>query len=117
LISSHILSDIESVCSEVVILNRGRLAAQGRISALKEIHFRLFELKIKGDEEAFKDCLERLGCRVEETEDKIIKVYMPAEREILDLFRAAGETGVQVRHFVRSQTSLEDLFARAVGVD
>ena len=117
LISSHILSDIEAVCSEVVILNKGRLAAQGRISALKEIHFRLFELKIKGDEKAYKDRLERLGCRVEETEDKIIKVYMPAEREILDLFRAAEETGVQVRHFVRSQTSLEDLFAKAVGVD
>jgi len=42
---------------------------------------------------------------------------MPAEGEIVDLFRAAVQTGVQVRHFVRSQTSLEDLFAQAVGVD
>jgi ABC-2 type transport system ATP-binding protein len=117
LISSHILSDIESVCSEVVILNKGRLAAQGKISALKEIHFRLYELKVKGDLEVFKEHLERTGSRVEETEDRILKVYMPAEGEITDLFRTAAETGVQIRHFVRSQTSLEDLFARAVGVD
>jgi ABC-type multidrug transport system ATPase subunit len=101
----------------VVILNKGQLAAQGRISTLKEIHFRLFELKLKGDETVYKNQLERLGCRVEESEDRVLKVYMPAKGDILDLFRAAAETGVQVRHFVRSQTSLEDLFAKAVGVD
>jgi len=117
LISSHILSDIETVCSEVVILNKGKLAAQGRISALREIHFRLYELKIAGDGSGFKQHLEGKGCRVEETEDRILKVYMPAEGAISDLFRTAVDTGVQIRHLVRSQTSLEDLFARAVGVD
>ena len=66
---------------------------------------------------SFLKALKDKGCRVEETEDRILKVYMPAEGAICDLFRTALETGVQVRHLVRSQTSLEDLFARAVGVD
>ena len=35
----------------------------------------------------------------------------------MDIFRAAGRTGVQLRYFVKSQTSLEDLFAGVVGVD
>jgi hypothetical protein len=35
----------------------------------------------------------------------------------MDIFRAASASGVQVRHFVKSQTSLEDLFAQTVGVD
>lgn len=117
LICSHILSDIESVCSYVVILNRGRVATQGRISELKQLKFRLYEVKIKGEAEGFVDRLKNIGCRVDEAEDKLLKVYMPAEKEISDFFRLAVEARVQVRHFVRSQTSLEDLFAQAVGVD
>jgi hypothetical protein len=35
----------------------------------------------------------------------------------MDIFRSAARTGVQVRAFVKSRTSLEDLFAGAVGVD
>jgi ABC-2 type transport system ATP-binding protein len=117
LISSHILTDIESVCSDVVILNKGQLAAQGKISELKQLHFRLYEVKIKGDGEGLVKKLKAMGCKVDETEDKLLKVYMPAEREILEFFRAAEEEQVQIRRFVRSQTSLEDLFAKAVGVD
>jgi len=35
----------------------------------------------------------------------------------MEIFRAAARTGVQIRYFVKSQTSLEDLFAGVVGVD
>jgi ABC-type uncharacterized transport system ATPase subunit len=54
---------------------------------------------------------------VEETEDRLIKVYMPADRNRMEIFRAAARTGVQIRYFVMSRTSLEDLFAQVVGVD
>jgi hypothetical protein len=51
------------------------------------------------------------------TEDRLLKVYMPEGAASMDLFRAADRTGVQMRSFVKSRTSLEDLFAGAVGVD
>jgi len=111
LLSSHILADIETLCSSVVILNKGRLAAEGRLEDLKATDVSLYELKIKGDGEAFRKDLEALKCRVEETEDKVIKVYMPADRNRMEIFRAAARTGVQIRFFTKSQTSLEDLFA------
>ena len=117
LISSHILSDIESVCSDVVILNKGRLAAHGKIGELRRLDFRLYEVKVKGDEHRLIERIGRLGWPVEGTEEGLLKVYVPPDGEILNIFRAADEEGLQVRHFVRSQTSLEDLFARAVGVD
>ena len=117
LISSHILSDIESVCSSVVILNKGQVVALGRISDLKQLNFRLYELRIKGEGEIFKTRLGEIGCKVEETEDKLLRVFVPGELEIMELFRIAEEEKIQVRHFVRSQTSLEDLFAKTVGVD
>jgi len=117
LLSSHILADIESICGSVVILNKGRLAAEGRMADLREIKYSLFELRLKGDGAAFLKDLESQGCRVDEMEDKLIKVYMPEGSDRMDIFRAAARTGVQLRYFVKSQTSLEDLFAGAVGVD
>src|SRR4030042_1682628 len=62
LISSHILSDIEAVCSDVVILNKGRLAAQGKLTELRQLHYRLYEIRIKGEGEGFASRIRRLGC-------------------------------------------------------
>jgi ABC-2 type transport system ATP-binding protein len=117
LISSHVLSDIEATCTDVVILNKGRVAAQGKLEALKQVDFSLFELKVKGEADPFLAALRRVRCRIEETEDGLYKLYVPPEVGRGGVFRAAAASGVQIRHFVQSQTSLEDLFARTVGVD
>jgi ABC-2 type transport system ATP-binding protein len=117
LISSHILPDIEQTCSYVVILNKGEMAAQGQISELKEVRYSLYELKIKGEEKAFLDRLTSMDSQVEQTADKLLKVYLPPGTDPQDIFKIAVEEKVQVRHFVKSQTSLEDLFAKVVGVD
>jgi ABC-2 type transport system ATP-binding protein len=117
LISSHILTDIELTCTAVIILNKGRIAAQGDLAALRQVDFSLYELRVKGESGPFLRALAEAKCRVEETEDQLLKVYLPAGFDRRELFRVADRLGVQVRHFVRSQTSLEDLFARTVGVD
>jgi len=117
LISSHILPDVESCCTYVVILNKGRVAAQGEISKLKEIKYSLYEIRVKGESQGFIQKLKKKRCEVEETEDVILKVYMPPGQNPQEIFRIASEEKVQIRHFVKSQTSLEDLFAKAVGID
>lgn len=38
LFSSHILSDVEAICSRAAILHRGKLVAAGELSALKAAH-------------------------------------------------------------------------------
>ena len=117
LISSHLLSDIEFICSYVLILNKGQLAAQGEISKLKEIKYSLYEIKIKGDSQGFFQKLKRIGCEIEDKEDKFLKVYMPPGKSPQEIFRIALEEKIQIRHFIKSQTSLEDFFAKVVGVD
>ena len=117
LISSHILPDVEHTCSYVVILNKGEMAAEGQISELKQVQYSLYELKIKGEEEAFLKRLAKMESQVEQTEDKLLKVYLPPGTDPQKIFKIAVEENVQVRHFVKSQTSLEDLFAKVVGVD
>jgi len=117
LISSHILVDIEATCSYVVILNKGKVAAQGGMSDLKEIKYSLYEIKIKGETKEFLQRLKIMKCKIEETEDGILRVYLPPGQNTQEIFRIAAEQGIQIRHFIKSQTSLEDLFAKAVGVD
>jgi len=117
LLCSHLLDDIESICTDMVIINKGQIAASGRIEDLKMINYRLYELKIKGELPAFSRELEAAGCRLEETEDRLIKIYTPPDFNQMEIFRAAARNGVQVRQFARSQSRLEDLFARVVGVD
>lgn len=117
LISSHILADIEATCSYVVILNKGKVAAQGEMKELKAIKYNLFEIKIKGNTKIFLQRLKTIGCRVEETEDGLLKVYMPPGQSSQEIFKIGAEENIQIRHFIKSQTSLEDLFAKAVGAD
>ncbi len=117
LISSHILSDIETTCSYVVILNQGRVASEGKISDLKQIDYSLYELKVFGETSGFVQRLLDMDCRIEETEDRLIKVYMPPDTKPQEIFKIAAADKVQIRHFVKSETSLEDLFAKVVGVD
>lgn len=117
LVSSHILTDIEFTCSHVVILNKGKVAAQGELEALKEIQFSLYELRTKGETAGFLKGLKDKGCRVEETEDELMKIYMPANLSRTEIFRTAALENVQIRYFIKSRTSLEDLFAETVGVD
>ncbi|MBM3294556.1 MAG: ABC transporter ATP-binding protein [Candidatus Aminicenantes bacterium] len=117
LISSHILTDIEATCAAVVILNQGRVAAQGDLAALRQVDYSLYELRVKGEKEPYLRDLAEARCRVQETEDGLLKVYLPAAFDRRDLFRLAARRGVQIRHFVKSRTSLEDLFAKTVGAD
>jgi len=79
LISSHILADIEAICSYVVILNRGRVAAQGTMKELKEIKYSLYELRcqmhwLRSHGKCFLLCTAH---RVHETQTDIFFVQEP----------------------------------------
>ncbi len=117
LISSHILSDVEQACSYVVILDKGRVAAQGNISDLKKVSYSLYEIKIKGDVVLFQKQLQRIKGKVEETVEGVMKVFIPPDQDPGVIFRIASQNNFQIRHFVKSQTSLEDFFADTVGVE
>ncbi|MBN2399135.1 MAG: ABC transporter ATP-binding protein [Candidatus Aminicenantes bacterium] len=114
IISSHLLPDIESTCRQVVIMNNGRIAAEESIAALKKDNFRVFEIKAVGEQEPFFERLNSLGCQVQENEKAMLKILLPGEISPAALFEAAFETGVQIRHFRQSKTTLEDAFMNVI---
>jgi ABC-2 type transport system ATP-binding protein len=115
ILSSHLLPDVEHTCEHVVVLDKGRVAAEGPIAALKGPSGRVFELRIKGDLDAFIHALHRQGMECHATDEDVMRVFVPDGRSARDVFELARAERVQVRHLRPSVPTLEDVFARAVG--
>jgi ABC-2 type transport system ATP-binding protein len=115
ILSSHLLPDVEYACDDVVVLDKGTVATQGPIAALKGHGGQVFELRVKGDTDRFVETLRGVGLECHATDEDIMRVFVPDGRNAQFLFQLATREGVQVRHLRPSVPTLEDVFARAVG--
>jgi ABC-2 type transport system ATP-binding protein len=115
ILSSHLLPDVEYTCDHVVVIDKGRIAAQGPIERLKGHGGRVYEVRVKGEADAFVAALRADGIDCHETDEDVMRVFVPDERGSRELFQFAARAGVQVRHLRASVPTLEDVFARAVG--
>jgi ABC-2 type transport system ATP-binding protein len=115
ILSSHLLPDVEYTCDHVVVMDQGAVATQGPIARLKERGGRVFELRVKGDTDAFVALLRDAGLECHETDEDIMRVFVHDDRGADSIFRLASTHGVQVRHLRPSVPTLEDVFAHAVG--
>jgi ABC-2 type transport system ATP-binding protein len=117
IVSSHLLPDVEYTCDHVVVLDKGRLAAQGPIADLKGPAGLVFEMRIKGDLERFISVLRQNQMECHSTDEDVMRVFVPNGRGAQELFALAASHGVQIRHLRPSVPTLEDVFARAVGAE
>jgi ABC-2 type transport system ATP-binding protein len=118
ILSSHLLPDVEYTCENVVVMDKGRIAAQGGIEALKQPRGRVFELRVKAPAAEMDPFLERLraaGLDCHATDEDVMRVFVPGEGGAQQLFALAAAEHVQVRHLRPSVATLEDVFAHAVG--
>jgi ABC-2 type transport system ATP-binding protein len=118
ILSSHLLPDVEYTCENVVVMDKGRIAAQGGIEALKQPRGRVFELRVKAPAAEMEPFLERLraaGLDCHATDEDVMRVFVPGEGGAQQLFALAAAEHVQVRHLRPSVATLEDVFAHAVG--
>jgi ABC-2 type transport system ATP-binding protein len=118
ILSSHLLPDVEYVCDHVIVMDKGRIATQGPIDVLKQPRGRVYELRVKasqGGAASFAGRLRLAGFDCRETEDDVMRVFVPGDHGARDVFALATAEGVQVRHLRPSVPTLEDVFAKAVG--
>jgi ABC-2 type transport system ATP-binding protein len=117
ILSSHLLPDVEFTCDHVVVMDKGTIATHGPIEALKGTHGRVYELRVKGDQERFIEALKGAGYEVKGSDEDIMRVFVPGATDDSSkvLFALAARERVQVRHLRPSIPTLEDVFAKAVG--
>jgi ABC-2 type transport system ATP-binding protein len=126
IVCSHLLPDIEYTCGHVVVMDKGQVAAQGPIASLKQSQGRVFELRFKISAEpgastgartfdAFLERLHAAGMDCRETDDDVMRVFVPGEGGAREIFAIAAAERVQIRHLRPSVPTLEDVFAKAIG--
>ena len=115
ILSSHLLPDVEHTCEHVIVLDKGAVATHGRIDGLKGTGGSVVELRFKGEAAPFLAALAGAGFQIGDTDDDIMRVFVPVGHDPQAIFALASSHRIQVRHFRASVETLEDVFAKAVG--
>jgi len=82
ILSTHLLSDVEAVCKEILVLRKGELLARQAVDAGSREPRQVFEVDGFGDEEAFRVGLMELGAEIKADRNLLLVT--------LDLSRISG---------------------------
>jgi ABC-2 type transport system ATP-binding protein len=114
LVSSHLLRDVEETCDEVLILKAGRIAAICNLEEERRSNRKFLEMETVGSIEAFVESMREMGCECATYSNGRIKVVMPENVEIRDMYAVAARRSVQIRRMNHRRDSLEDIFLNAM---
>jgi ABC-2 type transport system ATP-binding protein len=109
--STHILSDVESLCDRVAILRKGEVVVSGRISELLRRDARRSEITLSGNYEALKSELAGEGTKLREVGGMLV-VLVEGVTQQAQVLRRALDAGLSVEQVVPRHETLEDLFLR-----
>ncbi len=112
LISSHLLPDVEDICRHIAIINDGRVVAQGELDQLLAGDPNTLRVRVRGDAESFASSLREKGVGVNLDPSYVLVNKREGVEELI--FRAAMETGAQVRYLGTHARSLEEVFLQIV---
>jgi len=110
--SSHILSDVESICHRVAIVNQGRVAAEGALSELLSPTVRLVDVELLGVEGGLPEEISKLS-QDTRRDGEVVQVSVKGEDEADSVLRQALEAGFRVRSVIPRRETLEALFVRS----
>jgi ABC-2 type transport system ATP-binding protein len=109
LLASHLLDEVEKVCSHVVILRKGEKLYSGRVDSLKA-SFGFFELKTD-DEAALLAHLQKNESFGEIKQvNGLVVAFLTKEMDAKSLNKTLFENGIIVSHLVKRKESLEEQF-------
>ncbi|MCH2194848.1 ATP-binding cassette domain-containing protein [Kordia sp.] len=109
LLASHLLDEVEKVCSHVVILRKGVKIYSGRVDEMVASQG-FFEVKADKEAEliAFLEKHEAFGTVTKEGE--IIKAFLTKPLNAADFNKAMFDQGIVLSHLVNRKESLEEQF-------
>ena len=114
LVCSHLLRDIEETCEEVLILKEGRIVHYSNLEEERRANLRFVEIETRGEPNGFVDALTALGCECVPAGLGRLKMTLPAEFEMREIYRLAAERDLQLRRVNFRRDTLEDIFLKAM---
>lgn len=109
LLASHLLDEVEKVCTHVVILRKGISLYSGRVDAMNASHgFMTMQSK---DMEALKNALEEIPALGSiKREGEFLVVYLKEPMDASEVNKLLFEKGIALSHLVKRKESLEEQF-------
>ncbi len=114
LLASHLLDEVEKVCSHAVVMRNGKVLYNGTVLGMMS-NDGFLELQAP-DSAALQQAvvLHPAVARTEVTEGKLL-VYLNAPLESWELNRFLGEKGIYLSHIVKRTHTLEEQFLKLTG--
>ncbi|CCK28170.1 antibiotic ABC transporter, ATP-binding protein [Streptomyces davaonensis JCM 4913] len=112
-LSSHLLDEIEQVCTDVAVMAQGRLITQGAVGDLAAGMRGRLVVTTPDTAEAARVLKEQGAGDVVVSEDRV--TAEPPDQDLADLNTALVMAGVRVRGFGVERASLEDAFVALTG--
>lgn len=109
LLASHLLDEVEKVCSHVVVLRKGEKLYSGRVDEMISSHG-FFELKCNDQEALLKLLENHLAFGKIKVKDNLITAFLNEPMKSEDFNKLMFDNGVILTHLVQRKESLEEQF-------
>lgn len=118
ILSTHILPEVEATCDRILIINRGKIVADGTASTLRKQAEgqQILQIKIEGgDVDSIADSLRSLGdvkeVTIKHLEQQRFEIQsMPDARTNSSIFNLCVQNGWILTEMIPYETKLEDIF-------
>ncbi len=116
-LSSHLLGDIERVCTTAIILNQGQVVGVGPLKDLRAVHQRCYRLRWEGDGTGFLNALRERGSDVQiNGQNDQARAIVPHEWSTRTFFAAAREHAVLLTGLEPEEEDLEAVYHRIINL-
>ncbi|WP_461833556.1 ABC transporter ATP-binding protein [Desulfothermus sp.] len=118
ILSSHILSEVEATCSRVIIINKGKIVADGTPSELKEkylgktiINLSLKKANFDHVKNCFQGIEEIIAINLIEEKDDTLDIELTLKNDIREkIYNIIKQRDWIILEFSKKKTSLEKIF-------
>lgn len=113
LLASHLLDEVEKVCSHVIVLQQGKMLYNGRVDEMISNNG-FIELASENNENLLNILKNSFDFEKIITENGIIKVFPKTDMDASELNKLLFEKGLVLSHLTKRKESLENQFLKLI---
>lgn len=118
-ISSHILPELAEMCTEIGIINQGKVATQGTVQEIMRTltQKRIIHVKFMGDAQAVTTILQQMPMiqNIEEQTTDVQFAFDGTEEQLADILKQLVMANIPVLSFQEKEGNLEKIFMQVTG--